>query len=308
MTPPQDSLKETIDELWGRIPREHGHPPVQQLDLDEFLPEHVAEEAARARRHLEPWITLSGHCLVWVSHLRICLEDVVAQSDRHRAAWALTGYASAHGLGVRNLVLSGLDSAARALLRTYIEALTVCLLCLDDQVLAEQFVAAQEPRDALRLWRTELSGQRLRDRLTTAVGARDQMMEEAFSEFLDWLNQEKSTYSQSVHASYVACALASNPMDIETGDMRPGFFGLATGASVRTLETLCKATWFFSRVLVPSLLGKGSKSPTKLRSFSPDEHFDGIVITGFYVLGELMVRYWEATTTAILPPEPEAAV
>ena len=231
------------------------------------------------------------------------LCDRIGKSDQNRAAWALTGFATTQGIAIRNLALSGLDSPARQLSRSYVEALTYCIVCLRDQKLASRFVAAQTPEAALSLWSKELRGSTLGKKFSAAIGQLDARVQEPAQEFLEWLTSTKRDFSQPVHASYLASFMACLPRDAETRVHRTGLFGLATIYSVRTLETLAKATWFFSRMLVLSMLD-GVADWDKLSQNSEDE-VSTVVVSGLYVLGELMNLYWDTNASKQSEPNSE---
>ncbi len=270
-------------------------------DIDSFLNMHHGEQTELAVRHLEPWVTLSGQALLWLSHLHMVLHKVYEKSSRHRAAWALTGLATANVVAVRKLVLAGLDTPARALLRALIESLAICVSCLDDSTLADKYVAAQGESDARALWQCEFTTKVLTRRFKAALLVRDEQFTEMVGTFIEWLESEKRTFSQGVHSSYMAAALTCYPKEFGSEIVHPGCFGQTTTFSFRTLATLTKMIWLVSQILSFQLVGSSEKNE-RLLYFDPENEIDVIVVSGYFVLNDLVTRYGDAK----LPSDPES--
>jgi len=85
--------------------------------------------------------------------------------EEARAPWALIGAAVSFGLSIRTLLLNGFATPARALLRTYVETLLLCIVLLHDRVSAAAYVAAQTDEEVRSFWYTSASPKKLRQQI-----------------------------------------------------------------------------------------------------------------------------------------------
>src|SRR5436190_100400 len=118
-----------------------------------------------------------------------------------RAPWALVGSAVSFGLSIRSLTLSGFDTPARALLRTYVETLLLCIAVLHDQSLAKAYVAAEADAEVKNFWHSVASPKRLHDRII-AVERKLGLDDEAIDGMTKWRREEYEILSQSSHLSF----------------------------------------------------------------------------------------------------------
>ena len=83
-----------------------------------------------------------------------------------RTGWVLVGASCAHTVALRRLILSGLDSTAKATLRILDELLVACIVLLHDPKLDSDFQNAQNDDEANMFWYQNLNTKSLRKHLS----------------------------------------------------------------------------------------------------------------------------------------------
>ncbi len=198
--------------------------------------------------HLSPWLEILELAIGWIGMLHLVFDEELEPDSEPqiRVAWALTGFVTTQSVGIRNLCLSGLDTPAKAVLRSLIEALSVLVVCMDDPALAKRFQDAKEPKEARTLWHSELSPKRLAEKIDRAVSSLE-LDTEVHTEMKNWLSQESELTSQTVHVSFIAAAYTCKSLHPDKM-MRNSIFGSPTLFSVRTMAQSCKTLFMLSRI------------------------------------------------------------
>lgn len=130
-----------------------------------LINEREKEVRKEAMKNLEPWISIFNEGIQWLVQLHIALS--LARSGSFEkdkdilVPFALVGSACVHCVGIRKLILSGLDASARVLLRTLIETLNICIAVIDNIELSNNFRAAQDFSEAKKFWNRELTTRKL---------------------------------------------------------------------------------------------------------------------------------------------------
>ena len=122
------------------------------------------ENEARAAELLQPWLAVLEFGLDWLGSVHLALNnehEIGPREPQFRVPWALVGSACAFGWSLRQACLTGFDTPARALLRTYVESLLLCLATLHDKDLADEYQAADTDAAAVNFWHTTASPKNL---------------------------------------------------------------------------------------------------------------------------------------------------
>jgi hypothetical protein len=223
-----------------------------------MLLEAEAEARSKTTNVLQPQLGIFEFGLEWLAYVHVALSKQGELGPIHqeaRAAWALIGSAVSFGLSIRSLLLTGFDTPARALLRTYVETLFLCIALLHDRNLAKAYVAAETDEQVKDFWHTSASPKKLHERII-AIENETGLGDDIVQSMTQWRRQEYEILSQSSHLSYVAAVLTAVTQKLgEKGRYAPSFLGLASEGSPRTIFYAAASTWYFSRMSHDKLLG-----------------------------------------------------
>lgn len=254
--------------------------------------ERVAEKTAR--KHLQPWLHILEDSIQWLANLAGILDrlnTVGKLGPAEKSVWALVGASCAHAMAVRRLVLSGLDTPARAEARTLDEHLSACIAFLHDRQLAERFQLCQSKEEASQFWYEHLNTKSLKKHLNAVerVVGIEQIVS---TEVRAWRANEIEWFSQAIHPSYLGAALTTLTMSAadpdETG---PAFLGMASACSDRTLNFACKSIWYFACFGFMMLFNEhDSNSP--IIALDKDDEMHQLVVVGRGVIQALNRKYW----------------
>lgn len=141
----------------------HGMP--SSSEFRRLCAKQAIRNRKAASRGLQPWLGLFEFGLEWLSYIHIALDAGVKSDAKdslptNLVAYVLTGSGVSFGLALRSLCLSGFDTPARALLRSYVEALLLCLATTHDP---DQ--RAQEDDEIKTFWHTAASPKNLHRRI-----------------------------------------------------------------------------------------------------------------------------------------------
>jgi len=238
-----------------------GRKPPPRSEFSDLLRDVEDEVHPKATAGLQPKLAVFELGLEWLSYVHIALSSNVKigpSVPESRAVWALIGSAVSFGLSIRRLCLSGFDTPARALLRTYTETLFLCIVALHDRNLATAYVAAENDSDVKDFWHKTASPKNLHERIIIIekkIGLDDGVIEKMTA----WRREEYEILAQSSHLSYLAAALtALSPKLDDKEKYAPAMFGIASAHSLRTMSYAAITTWYFSRFSHALLLGKNS--------------------------------------------------
>ncbi|HEX5758105.1 MAG TPA: hypothetical protein VF121_02825 [Thermoanaerobaculia bacterium] len=288
--PTTSRVREDLAASWARVAKELKSPFEELPDFAEFV-DGAANEETAARTLLEPWLAVFEVETLWLLALHAALtEDCKRPADaRVRSTWLYSGYLCTQATALRSLCLSGLGPSAGILLRTIIEATRSFVLILDDSNLAAEFIGATNA-DARSLWRKQLSGRGARSGFERALTIFPADLRE---EIIKWFDLDSGTYSQLVHPTSEAAFLACFPLAFDSTRASTGVIGRRSLVDWHVLERASKILWFLSRFLSRSLLGL-LPGHARIRNFDSADFLQSAVKIGFYVLGEVSLRYWTA--------------
>ena len=254
--------------------------------------EKIAE--SEAIEHFQPWLQILDESIQWLANLTGILDRILDKnsSPELKTAWALVGASCAHAVALRRLILSGLDSTAKAVLRILDEHLITCIVLLHDSKLACDFQNAQDDHEANTFWYQNLNTKALRKHLyniekTMGIDSQTSAI------FSDWRKNEIKVYSQSIHPSYLSSALAVNticPSDLN--NVKIAFLGQTSIMSQRTLEYACKIIFYFSRFGFLFLFNEINGHSAYI-TLNPDDEMQQIVVIGREVLLKINSKYWD---------------
>ncbi|WP_298258605.1 hypothetical protein [Bradyrhizobium sp.] len=142
------TIYEEIGQAWIKAYADIKQSPDDRGVFAEFILNEENEARTKAAVDLQPWFAILELGLEWLSYVHVALtNDLENKSEENRyrylATWALVGSAVSFGLSIRLLCACGFDAPAKALLRSYVEALLLCLAVLDDKQLAKAFVESE---------------------------------------------------------------------------------------------------------------------------------------------------------------------
>ncbi|MCK9383406.1 MAG: hypothetical protein M0Q15_02030 [Nevskia sp.] len=260
----------------------------------ELLAKRERASEAAAAKHLQPWLHILEDSIQWLANLAAILDRLNtdgALNNAERAIWAMVGASCSHAMAVRRLVISGLDTPARAEARTLDEHLSACIAFLHDRELAEQFHQCQTKDDAAQFWYKNLNTKALRKHLN-AVERTVSLEPIVSADMRAWRSNEIDWFSQAIHPSYLGAALSTITLTAEDPDMHgPAFLGLASACSERTLDFACKSIWYFACFGFMMLFNEHNSHPPVIPVDKEDEMHQ-MAVVGRYVIQRLNRKYW----------------
>jgi hypothetical protein len=252
------NIYDEIEASWRGVYADMHREPSSRSGFHEMLLEAEAEARSKTTNVLQPQLGIFEFGLEWLAYVHVALSKQGELGPIHqeaRAAWALIGSAVSFGLSIRSLLLTGFDTPARALLRTYVETLFLCIALLHDRNLATAYVAAETDEQVKDFWHTSASPKKLHERII-AIENETGLGDDIVQSMTQWRRQEYEILSQSSHLSYVAAVLTAVTQKLgEKGRYAPSFLGLASEGSPRTIFYAAASTWYFSRMSHDKLLG-----------------------------------------------------
>lgn len=260
-----------------------------------LLRAHEREAELDAKAHLQPWLHLLEESIQWLTHLTLALDELNAESKLTRpelSAWALIGASCGYAVTVRRLVLSGLDTPARAAARSLDEHLSACIAVLYDRGLAERFQICETDREISDFWYNNLSPKKICKHLN-AVERSVGLDQEASQEMRAWRAQEVETFSQAAHPSYLGAALTTLTLSAKNPDLYgSAFLGMASLNSERTLNFACKSIWYFSCFGFLMLFNNHANNSPVI-PFDKENVHHQMVIIGRDIIQYFNKKYWD---------------
>lgn len=272
------------------------HRPIHyDADFKAFLTRREQDCEKVARRRLQPWLHILEDSIQWLANLAAILDRLNASQrlgNAERAIWAMVGASCAHAVAVRRLVLSGLDTPARAEARILDEHLCACIAFLHDRPLAEAFQRCQTNDEAAQFWFKNLNTKALRKHLN-AVERTVGLEPIVSADMRAWRANEVDWFSQGVHPSYLGAAMTTLTLSAENPDAHgPAFLGMASACSDRTLNFTCKSIWYFACFGFMILFNEHDSNPPVIALDKEDE-IHQLAVVGRYVIQRLNLKYWE---------------
>lgn len=288
------NIYDEIEERWRAVYADMHREPSPRSDFDKLLLEAEAEARSKTTEGLQPHLAIFEFGLEFLAYVHIALsskEGLGPITADNRAPWALVGSAVSFGLSIRSLVMSGFDTPARALLRTYVETLFLCIAVLHDTSLAKAYVAAETDADVKNFWHTTASPKRLHERII-AIEEKIGFDDETIAQMTNWRRQEYEILSQSSHLSYLAAVLtAVSPKLGDEQSYVPAMLGQASAHSPRTIGYAAATTWYFSRMSNPVLLGKEAGKCAIV--LDKENEWHQRMVAGRDVLSDVTLKYWK---------------
>ncbi len=170
------TIYEEIEQAWKKVYRDVELNPDERGMFTEFISDQEKQARTKAIVGLQPWLAIFELGIEWLSYVHVALTSGLPNNsgeDRYRASWALVGAAVSFSLSIRLLCISGFDTPARALLRSYVEALLLCRAALDDKQLAKAFVNSETDEQVKDFWHSMASPKNLHRRIIELKGSRD---------------------------------------------------------------------------------------------------------------------------------------
>ncbi len=298
MSEKMNSIKNEINELWNHFIKKAQIESPYDNDFKKTILEGEKKAEKEVIAKLDPWLLILEEGIQWLANLNATLDVALKENggnDDLRVPWALTGAACVQSVAIRRLVLSGLDSPARTILRSLDEHLMVCIVTLANKELRKGFSVPDSPEEARVFWHKQLSSKKIQshlDEIEKTIG----FDAKTRTEFNEFRKQEKAINSLAVHPSYVASALTAMPICLDESEtLKPGILGCASELSVRTLDYASKAIWYFSRVGFLLLFEPFSGQAPLFRLNFQDE-MNQVVVIGREIFSKLVIKYWECNS------------
>lgn len=291
----KESIDSEVNSLWGSYFADAMRPNQYDSKFVSLIEDAEAASESVVLESLQPWWRIFEDSIQWLANLWGILDRLVKEGEGSpllRSTWALVGASVAHSVAVRRLVLSGLDTPARAALRSLDEHLCACIAILYQPSLAEGFQSSQEPGEANQFWYNHLNSKRLRKALNAAE--RSLALDAEVSRGMrEWRAEEIDVFSQAIHPSYVASVLTiGTPTASDPSVHAASVFGCASAASERTLNYACKTIWYFSR-LGFLMIFEQHLGCEPLISLNKEDEMQQLVVVGRDVLAAINRKYWE---------------
>jgi hypothetical protein len=140
-------------------------------------------------------------------------------------------------IAIRRLVVAGLDTSAKQILRCLAEHIEVAIVLSQSEELANEFVTNEEIEGAAQFWRIYLRAANKRKVISDQFRKliETQLGVEAAEEIRVFEAEEESVLHAVIHPSYVGCSMAalSGTMDRQKMDW-PAWLGVQSSFSIRT--------------------------------------------------------------------------
>lgn len=296
------SIYKEINNIWTEKHQEAGIVAPNLAEFGTILLRTRKECKIQNKKNLQPWLGIFEFGLQWLAnlHTAFVLDKDSLPKAPATAPWLLIGTGCSYGLAIRNLIIDGLDTPARALLRSFTDTLLLCLAVLDDHELGNTFSSAQSPEDVKSFWHKTISPKKLHERIMAVERSfgldksHSGEVENTIKELSEWRKVNYDILSQAVHPSYLTSVLncfAPNHEDQEA--LEPAFLGKSSSNSKLTISYAAITLWYFSRFGYLYIFeGKGNiPSLVGLDKFDESHRF---VLIGRDVLSRLTLKYWDA--------------
>lgn len=291
---PVSAIQSEIDELWLTYHADAQRPVKARSEFHGLRERLWSENEAKSTELLQPWLAMLEFGLEWLAYVHLALnadDEIGPKKPNFRVPWALIGSASSFGWSLRHACVLGFDTPARALLRTYVESLFLCLACLYDKSLAQAYQAADSDQKVVNFWHTLASPRNLHRRIIEIEQSLG-LEADVIADLTEWRRAEYEVLSQSAHLSYLAAVMTCLPVSIDDDEVhRVGIFGRATANSQRPLSYAARTTWYFCRLSYGKLVGRSPEDDCLLVADKEDENHRSMVI-GWEVLSTITRRHW----------------
>ncbi|MDH2402218.1 hypothetical protein QCM77_19975 [Bradyrhizobium sp. SSUT18] len=289
------TIYEEIEGAWAAAYRDIQLSQDERGTFTEFLVDEEEQARTKAVVDLQPWLAILELGIEWLSYVHVALTNGLKDESghsRYRATWALVGSAVSFGLSIRLLCISGFDTPARALSRSYTEALLLCLAVLDDPKMADAFVTSETDDQVKTFWHSIASPKNLHKKIIE-IERKSGLSPAEIDSMTSWRREEYEVLSQSSHLSYTASVLTSRtqPLGEAEEKLAIGIWGMASEWSHRTVFYAAATTWYFSRYSYPHLIGQ---QPSEgLLTFDRGDEWQRKIVLGRDVLDGLVSRHWK---------------
>jgi hypothetical protein len=289
------TIYDEIGKAWEKAYEDIRRKQDDRGSFADFILDQEKEARTKGIVDLQPWLAIFELGIEWLSYVHVALSnDLKTKSgdSRYRAAWALVGSAVSFGLSIRLLCISGFDTPARALSRSYTEALLLCLAALDDEQLATAFVDSETDEQIKNFWHSVASPKNLHKRIIE-IEKGSGLSTADVDTMTSWRREEYEILSQSSHLSYAASVLTSRTRPLGEGEdeREIGIWGVASEFSHRTIHYAAVTTWHFSRYSYRHLIGR---QPSEgLLAFDREDEWQRKIVLGRDVLADLVSAHWE---------------
>lgn len=288
----RETLLKEFDALWESIADQL--PQEGQVESYGWVPDYAGflggiEQSERqvARQRLDPLLFVFEVAVEWLVVFCRALEELVKRGcDWALVPSVLTANAHIYGAAVHWLIVSGFDFPARALLRSLLETLDVCIVAIDDSALAKAWAVASDSANSKEFWHKHLTSRKLNRRIEGICARLDK---EAFNDFMEWRSSARQAHSQAVHLTSPAAYCTLFPSEAAGEECGySGIFGKVTASSIGTLRDGAGFIFCFALVAV-KLLAEKSGNPLK---DAPSEVKATLVVSK-EVLQKLIFLYWQ---------------
>lgn len=292
------NIYDEIEETWRGVYADMHRESSSRSGFQEMLLEIEDEVRSKTIDALQPQLGIFEFGLEWLAGIHVLLSKenkTGPVSDEARAAWALVASAVSFGLSIRSLLINGFDTPARALLRTYVETLFLCIALLHDRSLATAFVSADCDEEVKNFWHTSASPKKLHERII-AIENKTGFSKDMIQTMTGWRREEYEILSQSSHLSFLSAVMTalSPKLGENNGFFVPSFMGLASAHLPRTLFYAAATTWYFSRMSHTRLIGHNLTDALVL--LDKENEWHQRFIAGRDTLSSIVLNHWKSSS------------
>lgn len=287
-----------------------GHACSLSSDFGDQLDKASAIADTESRENLGLWIAILEQSIQWLSLFHELIGDSASKglSERLVVPYTILSVSISQAVAIRKLCLIGLDTSARAVMRTLFESIDLAILTLFDFRAQDDFFDTEESEDARRFWNMYI--RKKHDKQTGHYLSRvDEILQEVLhmsghdKEHIDLLLRhhlnEIDFASRTVHLSLHAAQFTAKALSSDGHRLLPGRFGVSTMFSIRTLAQSSKWIWLFSRIAHPLLIDPiitGQESIYEIDVFRDTAKQERVA---YYALNALLVSHWDDDSVSI---------
>ena len=297
-------IEEEIQRLWEKWSHSGKIKYIELGNLDEFIESVVEENNQFVLEKLDNNIRLFDELLGWMLNLSMAVKECPSEADgtlsaANRSYIMLVGAICSHLISIRHLVNLGHDLPAKQVLRSLTEHLNMLNLLWLNPNLCGEFVCVETPEAANKFWHTHVSKGKLKKHTRKMLfkAAKEQNEIEAIDEWRKFREEEEKVLGMAVHPNYLSAAFSTVPAGLSKESEMPGYLGMKSETSIRTLKYAISASWelLLNGTFPFGSISKGTFSGRRIIAYNSENKYHTSVLLGRQVLHDIifLLAKWE---------------
>ncbi|HEY5912787.1 MAG TPA: hypothetical protein VJA21_19475 [Verrucomicrobiae bacterium] len=248
-----------VADIWRKNARQFGFKSVRRRSIQSSISQATAACNQGAKQDLFPWLHCYDEALCWINNLKIWVfwKQSVEPEPSRIPIYMLISKCCTFLVGIRHLVVSGLNDPACSLARTLHESLGLILAMLVDESIRERYDRSMDDKDSSAFWKTfcwrkqKGTGTSLVHEHLKKAGLRAGMSATEVEAWLKRHLENKQAFSGSTHVAIQSawqCAFVSSLS--HRSMLSTSSFGHVSVHSPTLLMHLAEALWDFGGIFM----------------------------------------------------------